>query len=131
MVVSGCDSAYPHMAIHANLVRDQAAGRVIDSDPLARVVASGLWKASGTRLFCHRYVANQVRLALFILAYTPGNFLRRLCLPKAVKHWSSRSVQIKLIKIGGRLVRPPGGWCSSEGLLGLPVQLDFARGASR
>ena len=34
-----------------------------------------------------------------------GNFLRRLCLPKAVKHWSLRSVQIKLIKIGARLVR--------------------------
>ena len=31
--------------------------------------------------------------------------LRRLCLPKAVKPWSLRSVQIKLIKIGGRLVR--------------------------
>ena len=46
-----------------------------------------------------------MRLALFILAYNLGNFLRRLCLPKAVKHWSLRSVQIKLIKIGGRLVR--------------------------
>ena len=34
-----------------------------------------------------------------------GNFLRRLCLPKAVKHWSLRSVQVKLIKMGGRLVR--------------------------
>jgi len=44
-------------------------------------------------------VANQVRLALFILAYNLGNFLRRLCLPKAVKHWSLRSVQVKLIKI--------------------------------
>ena len=39
------------------------------------------------------------------LAYNLGNFLRRLCLPKAVKHWSLRSVQIKLIKIGARLVR--------------------------
>ena len=37
--------------------------------------------------------------------YNLGNFLRRLCLPKAVKHWSLRSVQIKLIKIGARLVR--------------------------
>jgi len=27
------------------------------------------------------------------------------CLPKAVKDWSLRSVQIKLIKIGARLVR--------------------------
>mgnify|MGYP000684011339 CR=1 FL=1 len=35
------------------------------------------------------------------VAYNLGNFLRRLCLPKAVKHWSLRSVQIKLIKIGG------------------------------
>ena len=50
-------------------------------------------------------MANQVRLALFILAYNLGNFLRRLCLPKAVKHWSLRSVQVKLIKIGARLVR--------------------------
>ena len=46
-----------------------------------------------------------MRLQLFILAYNLGNFLRRLCLPKAVKHWSLRSVQIKLIKIGAQLVR--------------------------
>ena len=58
-----------------------------------------------TRLSCHRFVANQVRLALFVLAYNLGNFLRRLALPEAVKDWSLRSVQVKLIKIGGRLVR--------------------------
>jgi hypothetical protein len=50
-------------------------------------------------------VANQVRLALFILAYNLGNLLRRLCLPKAVKDWSLRILQVKLIKMGGRLVR--------------------------
>ena len=50
-------------------------------------------------------MANQVRLALFILAYNLGNLLRRLCLPRAVKHWSLRSLQVKLVKIGGRLVR--------------------------
>jgi hypothetical protein len=49
-------------------------------------------------------VANQVRLQLFILAYNLGNFLRRLGLPKAVKDWSLRSLQLKLIKIGGRVV---------------------------
>ena len=32
-----------------------------------------------------------------------GNFFAG-CLPKAVKHWSL-SVQVKLIKMGGRLVR--------------------------
>ena len=57
-----------------------------------------------TRLSCHRFVANRVRLSLFVLAYNLGNFLRRLCLPKTVKHWSLRSVQVKLIKMG----RPSG-----------------------
>ncbi len=68
-------------------------------------IKEGKYALNWTRLSCHRFVANQVRLQLFILAYNPGNFLRRLCLPKAVKHWSLRSVQIKLIKIGARLVR--------------------------
>ncbi len=34
-----------------------------------------------------------------------GNFLCRLCLPKAINDWSLRSLQVKLIKIGGRIVR--------------------------
>ena len=34
-----------------------------------------------------------------------GNFMRRLTLPESVNHWSLRSVQTKLIKMGGRLVR--------------------------
>ena len=38
------------------------------------------------------FVANRVRLSLCILAYNLGNFLRRLCLPKAVKHWSLRTM---------------------------------------
>ena len=49
--------------------------------------------------------SNQVRLWLFILAYNLGNFLRRLGLPREVKEWSLRSLQVKLIKIGGRMVR--------------------------
>jgi Transposase DDE domain group 1 len=61
------------------------------------------WK--WTRLSCHRFVANQVRRQLFILAYNLGNFLRRLTRPKAVMAWSLRSVQLKLIKTGARLVR--------------------------
>lgn len=69
---------------------------------LCRIIASqGRRPIAG----CHRFVANQVRLALFILAYNLGYFLRRLCLPKAVKHWSLRSVLVKPIKIGARLVR--------------------------
>ena len=68
-------------------------------------IKEGKYALSWARLSCHRFVANRVRLSLFVLAYNLGNFLRRLCLPKAVKHWSLRSVQVKLIKMGGRLVR--------------------------
>ncbi len=57
-----------------------------------------------TRLSCTRFIANQVRLAQFVLAYNLGNFLRRLALPSMVSHWSLRSVQLKLVKIGARVV---------------------------
>jgi Transposase DDE domain group 1 len=65
----------------------------------------GKYALQWTRLSCHRLVANQVRLQLFILAYNLGNFLRRLTQPKAVMEWSLRRVQLKLIKTGARLVR--------------------------
>ena len=68
-------------------------------------IKEGKYALNWTRLSCHRFVANRVRLSVFVLAYNLGNFLRRLCLPKAVRHWSLRSVQVKLIKMGGRLVR--------------------------
>ena len=68
-------------------------------------IKEGKYALNWTRLSCHRFVANQVRLQLFILAYNLGNFLRRLGLPKAIKDWSLRSLQAKLIKIGGRMVR--------------------------
>jgi hypothetical protein len=45
-----------------------------------------------------------VRLALFVLAYNLGNFLRRFALPREVAHWSLSSVQLKLIKIGAKVV---------------------------
>ena len=68
-------------------------------------IKEGKYALNWTRLSCRRFVANQVRLQLFILAYNLGNFLRRLCLPKAIKDWSLRSLQVKLIKTGGRIVR--------------------------
>ena len=68
-------------------------------------IKEGKYALNWTRLSCHRFVANQVRLWLFVLAYNLGNFMRRLTLPESVKHWSLRSVQTKLIKMGGHLVR--------------------------
>ncbi len=51
-----------------------------------------------------RFISNEVRLALFVLAYNLGNFLRRFALPKEVSHWSLTSIQLKLIKIGAKIV---------------------------
>ena len=64
----------------------------------------GKYTLNWTRLSCHKFVANQARLQLFVLAYNLGNFLRRLALPKVVKEWSLRSLQMKLIKTGAKLV---------------------------
>jgi hypothetical protein len=66
-------------------------------------------------------VANEVRLALFILAYNLGNFMRRLLLPEAVKHWSLRSLQVKLIKSGGRLVRHARRRCALYAIIYRPL----------
>jgi len=68
-------------------------------------IKEGKYALNWTRLSCHRFVANQVRLQLFVLAYNLGNFLMRLGLPKAIKDWSLRSLQVKLIKMDGRIVR--------------------------
>jgi len=65
-------------------------------------IKEGKYALNCTRLSCHRFDANQVRL---VLAYNLGNFLGRLGLPGAIKEWSLRSLQLKLIKIGGRIVR--------------------------
>ncbi len=58
-----------------------------------------------TKLSCHDFVDNQVRLQLFVLAYNLGNFLRRLALPKSVAHWSLTTLREKLVKIGAKVVR--------------------------
>ena len=57
-----------------------------------------------TKLSCHDFVDNQVRLQLFALAYNLGNFLRRLALPRSVKHWSLTTLRENLIKIGAKVV---------------------------
>ncbi len=45
------------------------------------------------------------RLQLFALAYNLGNFLRHLALPKRVREWSLRTLRVKLIKIGAKVIR--------------------------
>ena len=68
-------------------------------------IKEGKYALNWTRLSCHKFVANQVRLGLFVMAYNLGNFLRRLAVPEEMKHWSLTSLQTRMIKTGGRLVR--------------------------
>jgi hypothetical protein len=58
-----------------------------------------------TRLSCHRFRSNQVRLVLSLLAYNLGNLWRRLGLPRGIESWSLTSLQQRLVKTGGRLVK--------------------------
>jgi Transposase DDE domain group 1 len=58
-----------------------------------------------TRLSCHRFRANEARLQLSLLAYNLGNLWRRLVLPKRIDGWSLTSLQQRLVKTGGRLVK--------------------------
>ena len=68
-------------------------------------IKEGKYALKWTRLSCHDFVDNQVRLQLFALAYNLGNVLRRLALPKSIKDWSLRTMREKLVKIGAKMVK--------------------------
>jgi hypothetical protein len=58
-----------------------------------------------TRLSCHRFRSNEVRLWLSVIAYNLGNLWRRLALPYKISNWSLTSLQHRLVKTGGRLIK--------------------------
>ncbi len=58
-----------------------------------------------TRLSCHRFRANEARLWLSLIAYNLGNLWRRLALPKVIANWSLTSLQQRVVKTGGRLIK--------------------------
>ena len=68
-------------------------------------IKEGKYALNWTRLSCHDFTDNQVRLQLFVLAYNLGNFLRRLALPNKIRDWSLRTLQVKLIKIGAKVIK--------------------------
>ncbi len=49
-----------------------------------------------TRLSCHRFRSNEVRLWLSVIAYNLGNLWRRLVLPRRIANWSLTSLQQRL-----------------------------------
>ena len=68
-------------------------------------IKEGKYALNWTRLSCQGFKENEVRLKLFIMAYNLGNIFRTLALPEKIKSWSLRTIQVKLIKIGGRLIK--------------------------
>jgi hypothetical protein len=58
-----------------------------------------------TRLSCHRFRSNEVRLWLSVIAYNLGNLWRRPALPLRIGNWSLTSLRQRLVKTGGRLVK--------------------------
>ena len=68
-------------------------------------IKEGKHAINWTRLSCHGFRNNEVRLQLHALAYNLGNFLRTLALPQVVEQWSLTTLRDKLIKIGAKIVR--------------------------
>jgi len=73
----------------------------------AATIKEGKRAVKMTRLSCHRFRSNEVRLWLSVIAYNLRNLWRRLVLPKRIVKWSLSSLQQRLVKTGGRLVKHP------------------------
>ncbi len=68
-------------------------------------IKEGKQAVAMTRLSCHRFRSNEVRLWRSLIAYNLGNLWRRLALPTRIGKWSLTSVQQRLVKTGGRLIK--------------------------
>jgi hypothetical protein len=58
-----------------------------------------------TRLSCHRFWSNEVRLWLSVIAYNLGNLWLRLALPRRIGSWTLTNSQQRLAKTAGRLIK--------------------------
>ena len=74
-------------------------------DTAKQWIKEGKQAVKMTRLSCHRFRSNEVRLWLTILAYNLGNLWRRLVLPQRIEKWSLTSLQQRLVKTGWRLAK--------------------------
>ena len=68
-------------------------------------IKEGKQSVKMTRLSCHKFRSNEVRLWLTIIAYNLGNLWRRLGPPQRIRNWSLTSLQQRLVKTGGRLIK--------------------------
>jgi Transposase DDE domain group 1 len=100
---------YPRIGFMAtNLTRPQQARGQVSTTAGARAeqwIKEGKDALRWTRLSCHAFRHNAVRLQLHALAYNLATFLRTLVLPQEVEPWSLTRPREKLVKIGARIVR--------------------------
>ncbi len=87
-------------------------------------IKEGKYAVNWTRLSCHSFDANQVRLQLHVLAYNLGNFLRRIALPASVKHWTLTTLRDKLIKIGAKAMATCRNWDRKAIMTGFARRID-------
>ncbi|MEW6040988.1 MAG: transposase [Elusimicrobiota bacterium] len=73
-------------------------------NPPQAKIKEGKYVLNWTKLSCQGFEENEVRMKLFIMAYNLGNIFRTLALPEGIKDLSLRTIQLKLIKTGGRLI---------------------------
>lgn len=67
-------------------------------------IEGGKEAAKMSRLSCHRFRANEVRLWLSVIASNLGNLWRRLIAPLRVGKWSLTILEQRQVKTGGRLI---------------------------
>ena len=58
-----------------------------------------------TRLSCHRFRSNEVRLWLSVIAYKLGNPWRRLAFPHRISKLSPTSLEQRMVRTGGRFIK--------------------------
>jgi hypothetical protein len=86
-------------------IRSRALSRIYNQrDTAEQWIREGKNANTWTRLSCHRFTANAVRLQLHALAYNHGNLIRTLAMPETVEPWSLTGLRKKLIKIGAKVV---------------------------
>ena len=103
-----CDELFPRVGfIVTNLgTSSRAVVRFYNKRGTAEQwIKEGKQAVAMTRLSCHRFRANEVRLWLSLIAYNLGNLWRRLALPTRVATWSLTSLQQRLVKTGGQLIK--------------------------
>jgi hypothetical protein len=94
-------------SVVTNLEIDGHAGIQLynERDTAEQSIKEGKQAVKMTRLSCHRFRSNEVRLWLSLIAYNLGNLWRRLVLPQRIGNWSLTSLQQRLVKTGGRLIK--------------------------